>query len=403
MKIDSKAKNAILIGGLCGISYFAVYVSRNILSAVSPQLLESGFSEEYVGKASSVFFIVYAIGQLINGLIGERVNAKYMMGFGLVLAGICNVIYPFVLDSSVGSVAVYGITGFFLAMIYAPMTKVIAENVDSKYVARCGLGYEFGALIGTPVAGLLAAVYPMTAVFVMGGGALLLMGTVTFVSFLVLERKGVIAYGIYNTAKEGGKANIKVLFKHHIVKFCFIAVITGVVRTSVVFWLPTYISQYLGFSSELSATIFSAVTLVISLTAFIAVFLYERLKSMDKTILLGFSASAVAFFAVWLVKNPIVNIICLVIAIMGSGCVATVMWCRYCPGLRDTGMVSAATGFLDFLSYMAAAAANLIFANAVSTIGWGKLILVWFALMIAGIIVSLPYGAMLKKSETNDL
>ena len=403
MKIDSKVQNAILIGGLCGISYFAVYVSRNILSAVSPQLLESGFSEEYVGKASSVFFIVYAIGQLINGLVGDRIKAKYMMGFGLVLAGICNVIYPYILDSSVGSITVYGITGFFLAMIYAPMTKVIAENVDSKYVARCGLGYEFGALLGTPMAGLLAAVLPVIAVFVIGGGALLVMGIVTFVCFLALERKGVIAYGRYDSAKKGGKASVKSLLKHQIVKFCFIAVITGVVRTSVVFWLPTYISQYLGFSSELSATIFSAVTLVISLTAFIAVFLYERLKSMDKTILLCFSIAAVAFLAVWLVKNPIINIICLVIAIMGSGCVAAIMWCRYCPGLRDTGMVSAVTGFLDFLSYMAAAAANLIFADAVSTIGWGKLILVWLALMIAGIIVSLPYGAMFKKTETNDL
>ena len=54
-------------------------------------------------------------------------------------------------------------------------------------------------------------------------------------------------------------------------------------------------------------------------------------------------------------------------------------------------VVSGITGFLDFLSYMAAAAANLIFANAVSEIGWGKLILIWFALMVVGVIVSLPY------------
>ncbi len=187
------------------------------------------------------------------------------------------------------------------------------------------------------------------------------------------------------------------LLKHQIVKFCFIAVITGVVRTSVVFWLPTYISQYLSFSSEGSATIFSAVTLAISLTAFLAVFIYERLKSMDKSILLSFSVAAVAFLMVWLIKHPIVNIVCLTIAIMGSGCVAAIMWCRYCPSLRDTGRVSAVTGFLDFLSYMGAAAANLIFANAVSEIGWGKLILIWFALMIVGILVSMPYKILDKK------
>ncbi len=55
MKNNSKVKNAILIGALCGVSYFSVYVARNILGAVSPQMLESGFTEEYIGKASSVF------------------------------------------------------------------------------------------------------------------------------------------------------------------------------------------------------------------------------------------------------------------------------------------------------------------------------------------------------------
>ena len=51
-------------------------------------------------------------------------------------------------------------------------------------------------------------------------------------------------------------------------------------------------------------------------------------------------------------------------------------------------MVSSATGFLDFINHMAAAAASALFANAVSQIGWGNLILVWFALMILGIVVS---------------
>ena len=38
---------------------------------------------------------------------------------------------------------------------------------------------------------------------------------------------------------------------------------------------------------------------------------------------------------------------------------------------------------------MAAAAANLIFANAVTAIGWGNLILVWLGLMIAGVLLML--------------
>ena len=88
---------------------------------------------------------------------------------------------------------------------------------------------------------------------------------------------------------------------------------------------------------------------------------------------------------------PVLNICCIVLAIMSSNGAASLLWSKYCPSLRDTGMVSSATGFLDFLSYMAAAAANLIFANAATNIGWGNLILVWLGLMVFGVIIALPY------------
>jgi len=186
--------------------------------------------------------------------------------------------------------------------------------------------------------------------------------------------------------------NIGILFKHKIVKFSLVSILTGVVRTSVVFWLPTYIAQHLGFSPEASAGIFTAATLVISFTAFIAVFIYERLgHDINKTILLMFSSSTVFFLLTYFISQPVLNIICIVLAIMASNGAASMLWSRYCPSLRDTGMVSSATGFLDFLSYMAAAAANLVFANAATAIGWGALILVWAALMVVGVIIALPY------------
>ena len=105
------------------------------------------------------------------------------------------------------------------------------------------------------------------------------------------------------------------------------------------------------------------------------------------------------FLLVYLIKIPVVNIVLLILAVLSSNCASSMMWSRYCPGLRDTGMVSGATGFLDFLSYMSAAAANLIFANAVTVIGWGNLILVWMGLVIIGTVISIPIGKIIAKSK----
>lgn len=397
MKISQKAKNAIYIGVLCSVSYLAVYIARNILSAVTPQMVEGGYTEAYIGSISSLYFIFYAVGQLINGAIGDKIKAKWMICMGLFGAGVTNLIFTYIVDMPHTAMIVYALTGFFLSMIYGPMTKVVSENTELLYATRCSLGYTFASFIGSPAAGLLASFLTWQSVFVTSSSILFAMAIIGFVFFSFFEKKKIVSYNQYKPEKKGLK-NIKVLFKHQIVKFALISILTGVVRTSVVFWLPTYIAQYLSFTPQQSATIFTVATFAISFTAFISVFIYEKLgHNMDKTILIMFISSAIFFALTYFVRTPVLNIIFIVLAIMSSNGAASMLWSRYCPSLRDTGMVSSVTGFLDFLSYMSAAAANLIFANAVSAIGWGRLILVWLALMVVGIIVALPYNKMKKK------
>jgi len=391
MKLSQKAKNAVMIGTLCSISYFAVYIARNILSAVTPQMVEQGISEAYIGSISSLYFVFYAVGQLINGVIGDKIRAKWMISFGLFGAGVTNLLFSHLIATPALATLVYALTGFFLSMIYGPMTKVVSENTEPLHATRCSLGYTFASFFGSPTAGLLASFLAWQGVFAVSSAALFAMAALGVFFFTLLERRGVIRYGQYQPPAKG-TGNIRVLLRHRIVKFSLISILTGVVRTSVVFWLPTYISQFLGYSAKTSAKLFTAATLVISLTAFVAVFVYEKLgHNKDKTILLMFSCSAFFFAGTYFLRHPAVNLVCIVLAIMASNGAASMLWSRYCPSLRDTGMVSSATGFLDFLSYMAAAAANLIFANAVTSIGWKNLILVWLALMVLGVIISLPY------------
>ena len=81
---NSSVRNAVFIGTLCSVSYLGVYFARNILSVVTPQIIESGaYTEEYIGSIASMFFTFYAVGQLINGLVGDKIKARYMISFGL--------------------------------------------------------------------------------------------------------------------------------------------------------------------------------------------------------------------------------------------------------------------------------------------------------------------------------
>jgi len=390
---NQNARNAVYIGSLCSISYLAVYIARNILGAVTPQMIESGmFTAEYIGKVSSMYLSFYAVGQLINGSLGDKIKARYMISGGLFLSGIMNYIFSRMPANSSVAVFVYAMTGFFLAMIYGPMTKVVAENTEFPYTTRCTLGYTVSRFLGSPLAGVLAAIFVWQKVFFFSSIVLWVMAAFSFIFFLLYERKGIVRYGQFVHRKSSGNP-IKVLIRRDIIRFIGIAILTGVVRTSVVFWMPTYTTQYLGFTANQSAIIFTVASFVMTMTAFIAIFVYERLKhNMYLTLRVMFTASFVFFVLVYIVKHPWLNIILLVSAIITSGCCSTMLYSRYCPSLRDTGFVSSATGFLDFVSYIAASASNILFAGAATGIGWKNLILVWAALMLTGTLISLPFG-----------
>ncbi len=390
--MKQNTKNAFLLGGICTVAYMFIYFVRNILSVVSPKMIEDGmYTESLIGSFSSIFFITYAIGQLINGILGDKIKAKYMLSLGLVLSGITN--FAFCSDNANFYIAyaAYALCGFFLSMIYGPMTKLVAENLEPIYASRCSVAYNFSSHLGSPIAGITAVLLSWQLVFFCGGITLIICGVVCYIIFTYLEKKGVITYTVLNNAK-ATKNGLKDLFERKIIKFTAVSLLTGIVRTTVVFWLPTYYTQFLGFSANQSAIVFTVTTLITSLNAFIAIIIYEKLnRNLDLTMILSFGFSAIFFVSCIFIKQPLTNVILINLAIFSANCSSTMLWSRYCPGLRSTGLVSSATGFLDFISYMAASLSSTIFANAVTDIGWSGLIIVWGILMGLGVLVSIPY------------
>lgn len=385
-------RNALFIGVLSFFVYLACYFARNILSVISPQMVDTtNVSVEFIGALSTANMYCYAGGQLINGVIGDKVKIKYLVSCGLVFAGICNMLVPFS-DISFVMIGAYSLVGFFLSMLYAPLVKLIAENTHPTYAMRCCLGLTFASLLGVPLAGVAALFFDWENCFRLCGLVLIAMGIMCFCILSLFEKKGIVRYR--SIKKENNKhGSIKILLEHDIIKFTMISVLTGIVRTSVVFWIPTYLSQYLGFSTGVAATVFTIISFIQAASPYINnLIIYEVVlkRNMNRMVLMSFALSAASFAMMFIVKNPLMNIVFLVLALITSNGASVMLWSVYCPSLRDTGMVSTATGYLDFMSYMAAGTANVLFANAIYQIGWSNLILVWVALMFMGVIVSAP-------------
>ena len=395
-----EAKNALLIGVLCTFSYVGIYLMRNMLGAATPSMVKTGAAtKEYLAVMASLYSIVYAAGNLVNGFIGERVKAKYLSSGGLLLGGLGMLALPFFIPS-VGAYAVYGVVAFCLSSVYNPLIKLIAENTKEPYTERCSIGFTVSSFLGAPLAGLLAAFLIWHWIFRTTGLILATMGTACFLSFLWLERRGIIRDGRFQS-KKGGKLKIRALLEHNFIRFLIVAIVTGIVRTSVVHWVPTYLVERLGFAEKTAGLIYSGMTLAFSGATLLSIIIYEAVFRSDprRTYFSFFCVAAAGFFAAAIIRQPVVNIVFLTLALLSSGCGAGLLYCQYCPTLKATGMVSAATGFMTGISYVGSSLATSLFGFASNAVGWQPLVFVWMGLMVIGGVVMLPVFDYKKKEN----
>ena len=147
--MDKNTQKAWRIGSFCIATYLASYVTRNILSVSTPEMIkEAFFTKEYTGLLSSICFIFYAAGQLINGFIGDRVHPKYMIIMGLGISSVSTFVIP-IFDNRILHFTAFALIGFGLSMLRGPLMKVISRKYCGNTCTNDMHSFQHGGLCGT--------------------------------------------------------------------------------------------------------------------------------------------------------------------------------------------------------------------------------------------------------------
>lgn len=397
--MEKKIQSAWRIGSLCIATYLASYVTRNILSVSTPEMIkEAFFTKEYTGLLSSVCFIFYAVGQLINGFIGDMVHPKYMIIMGLGVSSISTFAIP-LFDNRIIHFTAFALIGFGLSMLRGPLMKVISENTAAAHARMICTLFSMAGFAGPLIASLLSIFFEWRAVFTVTGiiSVFITVASVTVIS--LLEKRGEIKF---TPKKEKGVLNsILSVFKlEDFFFYMFISAIGEIAGSSITFWIPTYTTEHLGFSGDAASTIYSVVSLTTLFTPFITLVIYEKLiRNGVKLALVMYVLSAVFFIAVRFTAAPLVNVIMLIIAKMAAAAASSIVWSAYIPGLARSGKVSSANGVIDAAGYAMASLANVIFSGSVSRLGWGGIVNMWYIIMLIGAAASAGKLLLRKKQS----
>ncbi len=239
------------------LTYAAFYLCRFNISVALPEIgRQFGYSKTVLGGIGSAFFILYALGQFINGQLGDRISPRLLILTGLIISSLLNILFGL---SSVILVflILWGINGYFQSMAWGPSIKLLATwfrlRERGKVSGFMAFFYQTGIVISWLLAGYLIQKMGWRWAFFIPAIILLFVGIYFFKRVKNSPRE--IGFSSPNNINN---QKIKSIFKQGIgnPKILRVAIsyfFLSITAYGLLFWLPTYLFSVEKTSISLAA------------------------------------------------------------------------------------------------------------------------------------------------------
>ncbi len=227
------------LGG-CVVAYTVAYINRlNLSAALGGIGAAMGLAEAQTGLLQTAFAMVYAAGQLVNGMIADRTPPYRHMLLGIAGYSVCNLL--------MGAATSYAMlfvlclfNGAFQSMLWTPIVRMVAyfypvAQVREKANTILSLTMVLGHLIAWSISGSLSASLGWRFSFLIPG----CIGLAALAScrFLLRDCRGVRSHAKRTAnAQRGGVGRVLAASGFFYLLAC--CLLYGFVRDGIVTWAP---------------------------------------------------------------------------------------------------------------------------------------------------------------------
>jgi len=344
---------------LCYISYVAIYAARLNLSMASPGMISAGMlTEVQYGFICSVFFVTYACGRLLNGVIGDRVAPWVMIAVGLLFTGLSNIL--------IGVMPVYLIILIFWAI------NAYAQSMLWSSLLRCMTGLygkekankKVPILVSSVSVGNIAGIILSTWMVDSFGirWAFLLPGMLTAVL-------GLTAIYVLKTVPEGDKPAkqsfpVGEFIKNREIRGMLLpALFHGVIKDNIGNWMAIYFVTKYAINLKNSAWFVLLIPAVGMVGRLVYPMCYKLSKQRENMISVICFALCAALSGLLLTElsAPIVAACCLSLIYALISMINTSTLSMFPLRFADKNMVSSVSGVADFATYLGAGIGSAVY------------------------------------------
>lgn len=383
--------------------YFSSYLGRlNFSASITEITLTGVLDKSQAGSISTAFFIAYGVGQLISGVLADKISCKWMVFSGLCLSILCNL--------SMGAFNTYSLmllfwslNGFSQSLIWAPIIKLFSDRLPIKQCRKACVDIISTVALGTLSAYLISALCIQffnwqssfySASILMLGCAILWFFTVSKVE-KVADQQGVVeptGPPITSQPSIPSTSFKSLLVTSGMLIIAIAVLIHGILKDGVMTWVPTYISEVFKLGSVTSILATTCLPLINLAGAYLTKylnhhFIHDEIKTAAFLFLV--TALSLAGMVVLQDSNLILTIILLAIStssMLGVNIMLISLIPLYFSAMNKVATI---TGILNSLAYVGSAISSYGIGIMAQTMGWSFTIFIWFILALIGIGVCL--------------
>ncbi|MBP5231223.1 MAG: MFS transporter [Clostridia bacterium] len=383
---------------LCAVVYFSGYVTRVTLAAVLVAVDANGFaSQETAAFALSMMALFYGVGQLISGWLGDRLDPRYVVFAGLAVTSSCNVAAGLFGGSAL--VPVWAVNGFAQSLLWPPLVRIMATNMDRRSYDRTCAGVNIGALAGTVsvylVSPLLIELAGIRSVFFASASVSTLLSVVWMVR---APRMGPAAGREENAIVRDGFAGARKYVL--LVMIVCAALLFGSLRDGITNWMPVYLYDRFGIDS--SSAILAGILIPLAGIAAYALtgFVHEKVLKNEMTCaaaVFAVGACAAAVLLLFGSGSAVLSAICLALAAGSTHGINLIIISVVPPYFARRGRVSLVAGVLNAFVYAGGAGATYGVSGLLAENGQEIYRILIICIAAAGGLLCLAASAFWKK------
>ena len=396
-KIASSGLTVLFIDA-CWMAYSFSYIGRLNFSASMADMTSSGvLLKSQAGAVTTGFFICYGCGQFLSGMLGDRINPRYLVFAGLVCSSLIN------FGIAVGPplwfmIVLWSLNGFAQSLLWAPICKIVSDRVSSNRRQKACTALATTMAGGTLMAYILSAVlinaFGWKAAFISGSSATLLAAVTWIIVTTKIEHdadKNGVEEDIVAVHEDDGEevpheeipTNLwQLLCVSGLTILALVGGVQGVLKDCMSTWVPTFIEDMFNMGSVIS----------ILTGAFLPIFGFFgpiftnklMMKTRDELsslfILFLISSGCLAMLALFGRFSIAISIVALALTYacsLGQNMILIGTLPMYFSKL---GKVSTITGTMNALCYVTTAAVSWIVGVLVDRTGWTIVMAGWFVL-----------------------